>query len=114
MAFCETSSNWTVLTLSRIVWMQGEQVHQAFFRDLRDANFTPDIIADLRSEVEQSVATPSHELSVGAKRRADRLLLLFIDGSESMVRFEPGGPFFGFWNVVLMRIAQSRSRAVPE
>ncbi len=108
LAFYENSSKWTVLTLSRIIWKKGEQVHQIPFSDLRDADLSADAIAALSMAIKNATTEDDiAKISVEWKTHANRLLLLSTNGNKSLVEFEPGKTFFGFWNVVKMLIVQS-------
>ena len=91
LAFVADAQTWTVVTLDRIAWKHGGGVHQVSIRSLKSASIP-----------EGDAATSSPE----AKRSMRLLKVVTADGTEAIVEFEPGKPFFGFWNLVKMMIAQ--------
>lgn len=91
LAFIANEQTWTVVTLDRIVWKHGGCVRQVSIRELKSANIPEGVAASI---------------SPGVKRSMRLLKVVTQDGNEAVVEFEAGKPFFGFWNLVKMMIAQ--------
>lgn len=91
LAFVANPDLWTIVTLDRIAWKHGGSVRQASIRSLTSANIPEAVAASISPDVKRSM----------------RLLRVVTEeGNEAVVEFEPGKPFFGFWNLVKMMISQ--------
>jgi hypothetical protein len=113
LAYFENASKWTVLTLDRVIWKRGGEVSHVPFSELYDARLPEDVTSRLSTALAN--ATYSEDgvanVSLEAKLQANRLLLISREGNTLIVEFEPGKPFFAFWNVIKMQILQAQPSA---
>src|SRR5262245_39660786 len=78
LAYIKDDDEWTIVTLTRIVWKEDGQLHRVHIGDLDDATIPEDVIVGL---------TPVK------KRELGRLKLITKDGREVIAPFEPGKAF---------------------
>ncbi len=100
LAHYDGPDKWTVVSLLRIVWKTAQGVCEARYKDLHYADTTAEFMAELVSHAERG----DDRAVVKLKRENTMLLLKGRTGVEHRVEWAPGGPFYGFWNVVRMLI----------